>query len=102
MSCNKAREFFAQNSFEPKEIQNASKDKLGADESLALAHEASTVVVARGKKVLTFKMKKDAPDDEELLKLMLGRSGTLRAPTLRRGKTLLVGFNADAYDTTLG
>ena len=46
-------------------------------------------------------MKTDAPNDEELLKLMLGRSGTLRAPTLRRGKTLLVGFNADAYDNTL-
>lgn len=59
-------------------------------------------MVARGKKVLTFKMKSDAPEDEELLKLILGRSGTLRAPTLRRGKTLLVGFNADAYAETLG
>lgn len=47
-------------------------------------------------------MKSEAPDDDELLKLMLGRSGTLRAPTLRRGKTLLVGFNEDAYDVTLG
>ena len=59
-------------------------------------------MVARGKKVLTFNMKTDAPNDEELLRLMLGRSGTLRAPTLRRGKTLLVGFNADAYSETLG
>ncbi len=59
-------------------------------------------MIARGKKVLTFKMKTDAPEDEELLELMLGRSGTLRAPTLRRGKTLLVGFNADAYSETLG
>jgi len=59
-------------------------------------------VVARGKKVLTFQMKKDAPSDEELLKVLLGRSGTLRAPTLRKGKTLLVGFNDEAYATTLG
>ncbi len=59
-------------------------------------------MVARGKKVLSFKMKTEAPEDDELLKLMLGRSGTLRAPTLRRGKTLLVGFNADAYQQTLG
>ena len=43
-------------------------------------------------------MNSEAPDDDELLKLMLGRSGTLRAPTLRRGKTLLVGYNSDAYD----
>ena len=54
-------------------------------------------MVAQGKKVRTFNMKSDAPDDAELLKLMLGRSGSLRAPTLRRGTTLLVGFNADAY-----
>ena len=47
-------------------------------------------------------MKNDAPDDDELLKVMLGRSGTLRAPTLRRGKTLLVGYNAAAYEETLG
>jgi len=47
-------------------------------------------------------MKSEAPSDDELLGYMLGRSGTLRAPTLRRGKTLLVGFNADAYSETLG
>ena len=46
-------------------------------------------------------MKSDAPTDEELSKLILGRSGTLRAPTLRRGKTLLVGFNQAAYDEVL-
>jgi arsenate reductase-like glutaredoxin family protein len=59
-------------------------------------------MVARGKKVLTFKMKSEPPDDDALLKLMLGRSGTLRAPTFRRGKTLLVGFNTEAYETALG
>lgn len=42
------------------------------------------------------------PSDEEILGLILGRSKTLRAPTLRRGKTLLVGFNADSYSETLG
>ena len=85
-----------------KEEQNASKDKLDGPAALALAHDATTVVVARGKKVLTFKMKTDAPEDDELLKVILGRSGTLRAPTLRRGKTLLVGFSDDAYSETLG
>ena len=73
---------------------------MGPDESLALARAATTVVIARGKKVLTYKMA-DNPEDDELLKLMLGRSGTLRAPTLRLGKTLLVGFNAFAYDSAL-
>jgi arsenate reductase-like glutaredoxin family protein len=60
------------------------------------------VVVARGQKVLRFSTARDAPPDEELLKLVLGRSGTLRAPSLRRGKTLLVGFNEAAYAEVLG
>ena len=42
------------------------------------------------------------PEDEELLGLILGRSGTLRAPTLLRGQTLLVGFNNEAYAQVLG
>ena len=62
-----------------------------------LAAAASKVVVARGKKVVTFSMKKDRPDDDTLLAHMLGPSGTLRAPTIRKGKTLFVGFNEEAY-----
>ena len=78
------------------ETENA-RAKLGADDALALARAASTVHVARGKKIVSFEMK-DEPSDDELLAVMLGRSGTLRAPTLRRGKTLLVGFNSDLYE----
>jgi hypothetical protein len=33
---------------------------------------------------------------------MIGRTGNLRAPTARVGRTLLVGFNADAYRRVLG
>jgi arsenate reductase-like glutaredoxin family protein len=54
-------------------------------------------VVARGKKIVMIDMKKDAPDDETLAGLLLGPSGNLRAPTLRHGKTLYVGFNEEAY-----
>ncbi len=42
-------------------------------------------------------MKKEPPGDDELLAVILGRSGTLRAPTVVSGKRLLVGFNADMY-----
>lgn len=43
----------------------------------------------------------DAPSDEELVKLIVGRSGSLRAPSFRRGKTLFVGFNKAAYEQVL-
>lgn len=74
-----------------------AKARLGPDDALKLANDASTVMIAKGKKVVTFSMKKDRPDDKTLLAHMLGPSGTLRAPTIRKGKTLLVGFNEEAY-----
>ncbi len=44
-----------------------------------------------------FDLRNDRPPDSELLTAMLGPTGNLRAPTLRAGDTLLVGFNPDVY-----
>ena len=49
--------------------------------------------MARGKKTLSFDLKNERPSDDELLALMLGRSGTLRAPAMRAGTKFLVGYN---------
>jgi len=46
-------------------------------------------------------LKTSRPPRAELLELLLGPTGGLRAPTLRVGRTLLVGFNAEAYTKTL-
>jgi hypothetical protein len=81
---------------------DASKERKGPDEALDLARHADRIVVAKGKKVVTFDMKKDAPDDKTLLAHLLGPTGNLRAPTLRLGKTLLVGFSDEAYRQLLG
>jgi len=62
--------------------------------------EANEVIVARGKKVLRFDTK--TADDDALAQVILGRSGTLRAPAIRVGTTFLVGFNADAYEEIFG
>ena len=83
----------------PDDTVSASK-KLGRDDAEALARKASTVIVAKGKKVSTFKVK-GAPDDE-VVDAMLGPTGNLRAPTLRAGKTLVVGFNDEQYRQLLG
>ena len=39
--------------------------------------------------------------DDELLAMMLGRSGKLRAPTIRSGNRLLVGYNAEMLESVL-
>lgn len=97
MTCKKAQGFLESNAIEAAQIQDASKQKQGPKEALALARAASKVVAARGKKIVTFDMKKNPPDDDMLLAHLLGPSGNLRAPTVRKGKTLLVGFSEDAY-----
>ena len=51
--------------------------------------------------MVTFSMTRNRPDEETLLAHLLGPTGRFRAPTLRIGKTLLVGFNADAYADNL-
>ena len=79
----------------------ANRTKLGRDDALRLAREATTIIVAKGKKTRTFNLAKEPPDEEELLKAMLGPTGNLRAPTVKRGKILVVGFNEDAYRTLL-
>jgi arsenate reductase-like glutaredoxin family protein len=101
MSCQRAHGFLAQEDVEVRSVADAKKDKRGRAEALALAREASRIIVCKGTKVVVFDMKKDAPDEETLLAHLLGPTGNLRAPTIRKGKTLLVGFNADAYREAL-
>jgi arsenate reductase-like glutaredoxin family protein len=59
-------------------------------------------VVAKGKKIVRFDLRNDRPSDDELLDHMLGRSGALRAPSLRAGRTFVVGYNADLLESVLG
>ena len=84
----------------PDDVVPASR-KLGRDDAVALAAKVSTVIAAKGKKVSTFKVAGGASDDA--IDAMLGPTGNLRSPTIRAGKTLLVGFNEEQYaDALLG
>jgi arsenate reductase-like glutaredoxin family protein len=102
MSCKKAQGFLETNAVGVSEQTDATKERKGREEALALARAAAQVVVAKGKSVVTFDMKREPPNDETLLAHLLGPTGNLRAPTVRKGKTLLVGFSADAYQDVLG
>lgn len=62
---------------------------------------ADELYVAKGRKTVHVDLKSARPDDEELLALMLGRTGKLRAPTLKTGGTVVVGFNAELLDEAL-
>ena len=74
--------------------------KLGRSDARELAEAASRIIVAKGRKVEEFKPRGAA--DDAVVKAMVGATGNLRAPLLRVGKTLLVGFDADSYAGVFG
>ena len=76
------------------EIVPASR-KLGRDEAKKLALSAKKIVVAKGKKILSFTGGKNVSD--ETIDSMLGPTGNLRAPTIVSGNQILVGYNEDVY-----
>ncbi len=70
---------------------------MGKDDARELAAKASRIIVAKGKKIAEFDLKKGGASIDDAVAAMLGPTGNLRAPTIKVGKTLLVGFNEDAY-----
>ncbi len=55
----------------------------------------------KGKQVVHLDLRKEKPDAATLKALLLGPTGNLRAPTLRKGRTLLVGFDEATHVTLL-
>jgi arsenate reductase-like glutaredoxin family protein len=82
-----------------KETVPASR-KLQVGEAKTLLGSASKLIVAKGKKVDEFKLSTASVD--EAATAMLGPTGNLRAPTLRVGKTLVVGYNEGVYQKLFG
>jgi arsenate reductase-like glutaredoxin family protein len=102
MTCVKTQEFLAKAGVTAKEQQDAKKKTRGADGARELLREADEIYVAKGKNVVHFDLKKDQPDIETVVPYMLGPTGNLRAPTLRKGRTLMVGFNKETYEKLFG
>ncbi len=59
--------------------------------------------VAKGRKIVRVDLSADdRPPDDELAKLMVSRWGKLRAPTMKVGTTLVVGFNREMLASVFG
>lgn len=101
-TCKKAEA--ARNSVGTKvvELVDAVKTRFDRAAALKLLDGIDVLVATKGKKVETFDLKGDRPDDETLLARLMGPTGNLRAPTARVGRTLVVGFNPDVYADVLG
>ena len=74
---------------------NAIKQNLDQEEVERLLVQVKKVKVAKGKKILTFDNLRN--EHKQILDSILGRSGTLRSPTLQIGDQLIVGYNEELY-----
>ena len=82
---------------EPAEVVPASQ-RLGRAEAERLIKDARRVIVSKGRNVRTFK---GGTTDDDNVAALLGPTGNLRAPILRVGKTVLVGFDEHSLCETL-
>ena len=101
MSCRKTQGFLAKAGIDTAEQVDAKKVRMGPEQALALVKDVDQLYVAKGAKVVHLDLKREKPDRATLLGLLLGPSGNLRAPTLRKGRTLLVGFDEPTYKALL-
>ncbi len=82
------------------EVVDAKKKVLGSADALAMLKGIEHLYVAKGKKVIHLDLRKT--EVEDAVPLLLGPTGNVRAPLLRKGKTLLVGFEESMYREVLG
>ena len=68
--------------------------------ALALARSHRELLATRGPKL--HQIDPSRASDDELARLVLGREGTLRAPTLSDGKTMLCGFHQPSLRALCG
>ncbi len=90
------QEFLDTHSVEVENRTDARKERMDAEAVWALMGSAKQIVVAKGQRVETFVPSEDA--QEPILKAVLGRSGSLRAPTVQSGDVFFVGYNAALYE----
>ena len=90
------QEFLDTRNLQAENRTDARKEKLEAAAVWDLMGSAEQIVVAKGKRVETFVPSDDT--QEPILKAVLGRSGSLRAPTLQSGDVFFVGYNVALYE----
>src|SRR5262245_373286 len=101
MTCAKTQGFLAKRKIAVAAQTDAKKSTIKGDAALGVLKDVDQLYVAKGKKVVHADLKNARPARAELLGLLLGPTGNLRAPTVRKGRTLVVGFDEETYKKLL-
>jgi arsenate reductase-like glutaredoxin family protein len=100
-TCTRSQDYLTANKLSTKDLVDARKTRIGRKEALDMAKQADNIYATKGTKVVHLDLKKDKPDDDTIAAVLIGPSGNLRAPTIRKGRTLIVGFEPSMYKKTL-
>ena len=84
-----------------RETVDARKERYGPEDLDQLFDGASRLIAVKGKQSEVFDLRQGV-DQDELVAAIIGRSGNLRAPALRLGKTWIVGFGEPAWSDFFG
>ena len=71
-------------------------------EALDLLEGAAELRVAKGRRVVRFDLLQARPPGFDPLEMILGRSGKLRAPAMRFGAVLAIGYNQEMLESLFG
>jgi len=77
------------------EIVDARKEKIDPSLAWDMIQNQPRLFIGKGKKVLAYEP--DEGNREDILKAAMGRSGNLRAPALKTGGKMLIGYNEEIY-----
>ena len=94
-TCQKTEAYLDANDMTVENIIDCKKQPMSFDEAKQLLSGVSRIYATKGTKLVELAAA-DA-DDSELASLLIGPSGNLRAPTIKTGDVLVVGYHEDAY-----
>ena len=83
------------NDVDVKEVRLSRKNPFTDKDIRELLGQVSTVIISKGKKSIRQAAGDAKPAD------LKGPTGNYRAPMVRKGKTLLVGFNVEALEKVI-
>lgn len=101
-TCAKADAFLAKRGATAREQVDARKVKVGKPQIAQILRGTHLVLAVKGSALVEFNLRQDPPVEKLLYENLIGPTGSLRAPAIRVGKTLVVGFSDESWTRALG
>lgn len=100
--CERAEQFLESNGVAVATRVDGKKTRLRRMEAFRVAKQADEVYAVGRRFLVYINLKRPRRDAEDIARTILGRTGLLKAPALRRGRTMIVGFDEGLYRAVLG